>query len=38
MRWIERALGDKKLRADMGRWRREWNELVKEGRERDVLL
>lgn len=38
MKWIERALGDKKLRADMLNWRREWHELVAQGKDRDVLL
>jgi hypothetical protein len=38
MKWIERALEDKKLRSDMARWRREWHELVAQGKERDVLL
>ncbi|KAF8588332.1 RabGAP/TBC [Ramaria rubella] len=38
MKWIERALGDQKLRADMKTWRQEWHQLVAEGRDRDVLL
>jgi len=38
MRWIERALGDKKLREDMSGWRAEWRELVRTGRDKDALL
>lgn len=38
MKWIERALGDRKLRADMHMWRREWHELVAQGKDRDALL
>ena len=38
MKWVERALGDKKLRADMGTWRQEWQHLVAHGKDRDALL
>lgn len=38
MRWMERALEDRKLRADMARWRVEWAELVKSGKDGSALL
>lgn len=38
LRWIERALDDKKLRADMAQWRNEWQGLVASGKEGGVLL
>ncbi|ESK97713.1 gtpase activating protein [Moniliophthora roreri MCA 2997] len=36
--WVEKAMGDKKLRANMSRWRTEWGQLVKDGKEGTVLL
>ena len=36
--WIEKVLGDQRLRADMARWREEWRELVASGKDRDALL
>jgi hypothetical protein len=36
--WIERMLGDKKLRSQMARWRQDWNELVASGRDGEALL
>jgi hypothetical protein len=36
--WIERALGDKKLRASMAQWRQDWRALVAAGKEGTVLL
>ena len=36
--WIESALGDKKLRSNMSKWRRDWQELVATGREGTALL
>ncbi|KIO27898.1 hypothetical protein M407DRAFT_72470 [Tulasnella calospora MUT 4182] len=36
--WIQNALGDKKLRAQMTGWRSEWRQLVKEGKEGTALL
>lgn len=38
LRWIGRALDDKRLRADMEKWRSDWKTLVKEGKEGNVLL
>ncbi|KAL5494688.1 hypothetical protein ACEPAI_149 [Sanghuangporus weigelae] len=38
LRWVERALGDKKLRAEMNRWRAEWRGLVREKKDGGVLL
>ena len=38
MRWVGAALGDKKLRADMERWRAEWRRLREEGKVGGVLL
>ncbi|KAL5519521.1 hypothetical protein ACEPAH_1204 [Sanghuangporus vaninii] len=38
LRWVERALDDKKLRADMNRWRAEWRGLVREKKDGGVLL
>ncbi|KAF8634929.1 hypothetical protein AX15_000668 [Amanita polypyramis BW_CC] len=38
MSWIEKTLGDKKLRADMRRWREEWRVLVKAGKDGQALL
>ncbi|KAG0698444.1 rab-GTPase-TBC domain-containing protein [Suillus ampliporus] len=36
--WIERMLGDKKLRLQMAQWRQDWTELVSSGRDGDALL
>ena len=36
--WIETTLGDKKLRSNMSKWRRDWQELVATGREGTALL
>ncbi|KAH9849209.1 RabGAP/TBC [Lenzites betulinus] len=36
--WIEKALGDKKVRADMARWRQDWTRLVASGEEGSALL
>ncbi|KAG9007843.1 hypothetical protein FRB93_007234 [Tulasnella sp. JGI-2019a] len=36
--WISRALGDKKLRASMVKWRVDWGELVKSGKDGTALL
>ncbi|KAG1868261.1 rab-GTPase-TBC domain-containing protein [Suillus subalutaceus] len=36
--WIERMLGDKKLRSQMARWRQNWNELVASGKDGEALL
>lgn len=36
--WIEHALGDKKLRAQMSGWRSEWRQLVKDGKDGTALL
>ena len=38
LRWIERALDDKRLRADMEKWRSDWKGRVKEGKNHDALL
>ncbi|KAJ7070673.1 rab-GTPase-TBC domain-containing protein [Mycena amicta] len=36
--WIERALGDRKLRANMVQWRADWKALVDAGKDSTVLL
>ncbi|KAF9258894.1 RabGAP/TBC [Marasmius fiardii PR-910] len=36
--WVERTMADNKLRANMTRWRAEWQEIVKEGKEATALL
>ncbi|KAI0673794.1 RabGAP/TBC [Trametes maxima] len=36
--WIEKVLGDKKLRADMVRWRQDWGKLVASGEHTSALL
>lgn len=36
--WISRTLKDKKLRNNIQNWRTEWKQLVKDGKDRDVLL
>ena len=38
LRWMERAMDDKKLRAEMNRWREEWRGLVREKKDGGVLL
>ncbi|KAH9897736.1 rab-GTPase-TBC domain-containing protein [Cubamyces lactineus] len=38
MLWIEKVLGDKKLRADMARWRGDWGRLVASGEHATALL
>lgn len=38
LQWIEKALGDKKLRADMVRWRQDWARLVASGENGTALL
>ena len=36
--WVETTLGDKKLRANMTRWRQEWKQLVATGKDGSALL
>ncbi|KAF8846007.1 RabGAP/TBC [Paxillus ammoniavirescens] len=36
--WIEQLLGDKKLRAQISRWRQDWSQLVASGKDGDALL
>ncbi|KAI0640081.1 RabGAP/TBC [Trametes polyzona] len=36
--WIEKVLGDKKLRSDMTRWRQDWSRLVASGEHSSALL
>ncbi|TFK42048.1 rab-GTPase-TBC domain-containing protein [Crucibulum laeve] len=36
--WIEKTLGDKKLRASMRKWRADWKELVAAGKDGAALL
>ncbi|KAJ7269357.1 rab-GTPase-TBC domain-containing protein [Mycena haematopus] len=36
--WIEKTLGDKKLRSSMSRWRADWQELVATGKDSTALL
>lgn len=36
--WIERMLGDKKLRSQMVQWRQDWTELVASGKDGEALL
>ncbi|KAG1904536.1 rab-GTPase-TBC domain-containing protein [Suillus fuscotomentosus] len=36
--WIERMLGDKKLRLQMAQWRQDWVELVASGKDSEALL
>ena len=38
IRWVGHAMADRRLRADMKRWRREWAELVRTGRDAGGLL
>lgn len=37
-RWLSKAMEDKKLQADIVRWRSEWTDLVSQGKDGDVLL
>ncbi|KAG2136483.1 rab-GTPase-TBC domain-containing protein [Suillus bovinus] len=36
--WIERMLGNKKLRSQMAQWRQDWAELVASGKDSEALL
>ncbi|KAI0354617.1 RabGAP/TBC [Trametes cingulata] len=36
--WIEKVLGDKKLRSEMVRWRQDWGKLVASGEHGSALL
>jgi hypothetical protein len=36
--WIEKSLGDKKLRSSMRQWRKDWKALVASGQEGSALL
>ncbi|PBL00392.1 RabGAP/TBC [Armillaria gallica] len=36
--WIEKTLGDKKLRSNMAKWRLDWRRLVAEGKDASALL
>ncbi|EIN14375.1 RabGAP/TBC [Punctularia strigosozonata HHB-11173 SS5] len=36
--WIEKVLGNKRIRSDMLSWRHEWRALVAAGKESDALL
>lgn len=36
--WIEKTLGDTKLRASMTNWRQDWKRLVAEGKDGSALL
>ncbi|KAJ7292954.1 rab-GTPase-TBC domain-containing protein [Mycena rebaudengoi] len=36
--WIEKTLGDKKLRSNMTKWRADWKELVAAGKDVTALL
>ncbi|KAI0756377.1 RabGAP/TBC [Daedaleopsis nitida] len=36
--WIEKVLSDKKVRADMVRWRQQWARLVESGEQTSALL
>jgi hypothetical protein len=38
MFWISDMLGNKKVRQNMARWRRDWQALVAAGKEGDALL
>ncbi|KAF9011173.1 rab-GTPase-TBC domain-containing protein [Cyathus striatus] len=38
LQWIEKTLGDKKLRENMIQWRNDWKGLVASGKEGDALL
>ncbi|TBU40021.1 rab-GTPase-TBC domain-containing protein [Dichomitus squalens] len=38
LHWIEKVLGDKKIRSDMARWRQDWNRLVASGEHHSALL
>ena len=36
--WIEKAIADKKLRANMQAWRVEWKQLVADGKSGSAFL
>jgi hypothetical protein len=36
--WLHKAMEDRRLRRDMDRWREEWKELVKSGKDKEALL
>lgn len=36
--WIEKMLGDKKIRTAMREWRKEWRELVRTGKDGTALI
>ncbi|KAI1793084.1 RabGAP/TBC [Ganoderma leucocontextum] len=36
--WIEKVLGDNKIRSDMARWRQDWSRLVASGEHNSALL
>ncbi|KAG7093795.1 hypothetical protein E1B28_007440 [Marasmius oreades] len=36
--WVGKTMADKKVRANMMRWRADWQEIVMEGKEATVLL
>lgn len=38
MFWIEKTLGDKKLRTSLRQWREDWRDLVKAGKDSSALL
>ncbi len=38
MFWIEKTLGDKKLRTSLRQWREDWRDLVKTGKDSSALL
>ena len=38
MLWIEKVLGDSKIRSDMARWRSDWGRLVASGEQHSALL
>lgn len=38
LHWIERTLGDKKIRSNMATWRKDWQALVATGNEGEALL
>lgn len=38
LHWIEKVLGDKKIRSDMARWRQDWGRLVASGESHSALL
>ena len=38
LRWIGKALDDKKLRMNMAKWRTDWRALVAQKKDKDALL